>query len=376
MVQDTARYAPITFLDELVRVLSDTARYNPLDQDAPAAILWPDEIRDWETIIPSLQARLPVYTLGPYARERMSGPVPWLRCAVARVLPDANGPTADAIPVVYLPGVSASQLCEAERAPDRLVLLAELRYRSVTWIQSDGRDWTVTRFMKSPEIGLKVDVASTPDTHAALLRTLPLLAEKPITWLRERAPWKARDFDDLLGFHPIQDAEQSIHELITRGESAELEFKSTARWNVKAGIFDAKMEQEISKSVCALLNSRHGGTLLIGVADDGSIHGLEDDYRKWDKSLTQNRSYLRDKFELWLMGSLLLDMFGRAFAPYIRITFHEVDGKDVCKVAVAPAPWPAFAKEGKEERFFMRTGNQSPSLSISEAVKYIRDRWG
>jgi hypothetical protein len=365
---------PQTLLDALVHAIARAGSYNALDQDAPAAILWPDEARDWETIIPSLRARMPVYSLGPYAREQLSGTVPWLRCAVASVLPEL--PPADAIPVVYLPGVSARQLREAERATDRLILLAELRYRSATWTQPDGHDWTVIRFLRSPETGLDVDVASTPDTHAALLRAFPALADKPVAWLRERAPWKVRDFDDLLGLHPAQDAEPSIQELIVRGESAELEFKSTARWNVKSGMWDTKMEQEISKSVCALLNSRHGGTLLIGVADDGSIHGLDDDYRKWDKSPAQSRSYRRDKFELWLMGSLLLDMLGHAFAPYIRVTFHEVDGMDVCKVAISPAPWPAFAKEGKEERFFVRTGNQSPALSMSQAVKYIRDRWG
>lgn len=38
-----------TFLDALVRSISAAASYHPLDQDAPAAILWPDGEREWET---------------------------------------------------------------------------------------------------------------------------------------------------------------------------------------------------------------------------------------------------------------------------------------------------------------------------------------
>jgi predicted HTH transcriptional regulator len=36
----------------------------------------------------------------------------------------------------------------------------------------------------------------------------------------------------------------------------------------------------IAKSIVCFLNSRKGGTLLIGVADDKSILGLENDFKK------------------------------------------------------------------------------------------------
>jgi hypothetical protein len=38
-----------------------------------------------------------------------------------------------------------------------------------------------------------------------------------------------------------------------------VEFKSTARWSVKAGQLDRKLERVIVKTVCALLNAE-GGT--------------------------------------------------------------------------------------------------------------------
>ena len=62
------------------------------------------------------------------------------------------------------------------------------------------------------------------------------------------------------------------------GESQTLEFKSSARWNVRAASPDKKLEHAITKTVCAFLNAE-GGTLLIGVDDNGQVLGLEDDWR-------------------------------------------------------------------------------------------------
>jgi hypothetical protein len=362
-----------TLLDTLVRSLTAAASYNALDQDAPAAVLWPDAASEWSALIPAVRERYPVLIRGDYAPDNRTGPVPWLRCALAHALPDAL-PT-DTIPLIYLPGVSARQLRAVEQEAGDLPLLAELRYRSAIWCQRDGHDWMVTAFLKAPEHGLDVEVAATPETRAALVQALPALADKTGEWLRARSPWKAWDFEEVMGHHVAQ-AEPTIQELIARGESATLEFKSTARWNVKADRADPRMEQEIAKTVCAFLNSRQGGTLLIGVTDDGAIHGLQDDYKTWGRESSAERSHLRDRFEQWLVGSFLLRQFGLEFAPYIQVSFYEVDGKDVCKVTVSPTPWPAYATEDKEQRFFVRSGNQSPALTISQAVKYIQDRWG
>ena len=38
------------------------------------------------------------------------------------------------------------------------------------------------------------------------------------------------------------------------------------------------LEGAVLKTVAAFLNSYDGGTLLIGVADDGTVHGLDADY--------------------------------------------------------------------------------------------------
>lgn len=60
-----------------------------------------------------------------------------------------------------------------------------------------------------------------------------------------------------------------IDALIVGGESDTVEFKSTLRVNLHTKKLDKEMELEALKTVAAFLNSRAGGTLIIGVADDG-----------------------------------------------------------------------------------------------------------
>lgn len=359
--------AGLTFLDALVCTLTEAGAYNSLEMVAPAAVLWPDAAREWEPLLPLLRERLPVLTLGTYAPDEATGPAPWLRCMVAHAIGD--GLATDHIPVVYLPGVSGKELEHVDRLPKELALLADLRFRGNVWAHHDGTDWTPLDYLRGKQRGLNVEVLTDAETHKALVRALPVLAGMTIAQLRAEVPWKAKDFDALLGFQ-TQPQEPSIPELIARGESAQLEFKATARTDVETGQKLPALEQVIVKTVAAFLNSAHGGTLLIGVNDDGSIRGIEDDYKAWSKPQDRNR----DKYELWLM-KLLQDAYGKQFGPYIRVTFHTIEGKDVCRVTVAPAPQPVFVKEGNDERFYVRMGNSSPWLKISEALDYIKTRW-
>jgi hypothetical protein len=68
----------------------------------------------------------------------------------------------------------------------------------------------------------------------------------------------------------------SITDLIQEGESDELEFKSSLRWDYKQGKVNKELEGVIVKTVSAFANS-DGGTLLIGVDDDGNALGIEKD---------------------------------------------------------------------------------------------------
>jgi hypothetical protein len=133
----------LTVLDSLLAALQKTADYNRDDSVQPAAVLWPDEKREWEKLVPRLRAVLPQFlVLGPYDPIHRSGPAIWLRCVLAGKIADL-APTDGTVPIIYLPGVSRAILRATEDCPKELKPLAELQYRGVTWSQVNSKDWTI-----------------------------------------------------------------------------------------------------------------------------------------------------------------------------------------------------------------------------------------
>lgn len=189
-----------TVLEALIAALERAAhQYNPNDQVAPAVVLWPDGARQWEPLVPRLRERLPhLLALGPYNPEERIGPAIWLKCMLARKLPEADWPE-EAVPILYLPGVSRHELRAVESCPAELQPLCELQYRGVWFTQENTKDWTVYAFLTSKRGGLELDIASTEETREALLNALTKLADVPLRELRGRR-LHAEDFRELL--HP------------------------------------------------------------------------------------------------------------------------------------------------------------------------------
>lgn len=184
-----------TFLDALVEAIKTAGSYNKSDQVPPAVVLWPDRDRQWEPLLPLLRARLPVLTLGDYAPAERTGPAYWIRCMIARTLPEDALPEGET-PVVYLPGVSRQDIRAVEDCPKVLQPLAELQYRGVLWTHKNGRDWTVAGFLQSAEGGLAIDVSGNGATREALQRALVKLADETVANLRKQAPLLARPARD------------------------------------------------------------------------------------------------------------------------------------------------------------------------------------
>lgn len=187
----------VTMLDALVEALTRAGVYNKNDQTPPAAVLWTDRERQWEPLLPQLRPRLPVLTLGSYAPVERTGPAYWLRCMIDRALEDDLLPP-DVTPIIYLPGVSRAEIRAVEDCPRALQPLAELQYRGVLWTHRNGRDWTVSAFISSPDGGLDVELVGDTATRDALHRSLRKLADIPVAHLRAAAPLQASFFNGLL----------------------------------------------------------------------------------------------------------------------------------------------------------------------------------
>ena len=165
---------------------------------------------------------------------------------------------------------------------------------------------------------------------------------------------------------PTED-DTDIARLIAEGESAALEFKSTARVNLHTGQADKKMEEVILKTVAGFWNA-DGGTLLIGVTDDGTVLGLEADYK------TLGKKGNPDGYELFLTDLLLAQRL--KFTGLLSTSFHRVGGKTVCKITAQPAPEPVWVTVGGSEHLYVRTNNSTRDLSGSDAYNYARRKWG
>ena len=201
----TIQPPPITVLDTLVDSLEKAAVYNGDVQVAPAVVLWPDQTSQWATLLPLLRAVLPqLLTLGEYDPSARTGPATWIKCMLARTLPEAAWPE-DVVPVLYMPGVAKTDLRAVESCPRHLQPLAELQYRGVFFTQKNGRDWSVFSYLKTSNgTGLGLDVAQDAKTQEAITRALGHLADTPVSKLRGRR-LEASDFDSLLTDDPVRD---------------------------------------------------------------------------------------------------------------------------------------------------------------------------
>jgi len=165
---------------------------------------------------------------------------------------------------------------------------------------------------------------------------------------------------------------------IGAGESASLEFKSTLLFDVRRSraVPDSPRDQLKSeevlhsalKTIAAFLNSE-GGVLLMGVEDDGSILGIEQDYEYCgDAEIDSWELTLRD-----LIQTRFYD--GRSVNNFVRLSFVDIDGRCVARVVVTRRSQISYLK-GKSGNYelYVRQGNRTVCLSLPEAEQLWRNR--
>ena len=163
----------------------------------------------------------------------------------------------------------------------------------------------------------------------------------------------------------------SIEDMIEEGESGELEFKASFRTDYPEGTLNKKLETVIMKTVSAFSNGE-GGVLLIGVNDEGDIVGLEHDYSSLEGT--------KDEFEVH-MRNMLNPAFGITFTSLsVKITFPDIEGIEICRVDIEQGNEPVYLniadKHGnKQAKFYVRSGNSSQEVPLTEISSYIDARF-
>ena len=157
-------------------------------------------------------------------------------------------------------------------------------------------------------------------------------------------------------FKSIQN--KSSEELIKHGESGNVEFKSSLRWNYKAEKKDKAIEFAVLKTIAAFLNSK-GGNLFIGVNDEGNILGLEKD------------NFANDDKMLLHLTSLIKSKISPNHLQFIHMVIETIAGAKFLRIDCTKGKIPAFVKYNEQELFFIRTGPSTTSLKISDALTYV-----
>lgn len=174
--------------------------------------------------------------------------------------------------------------------------------------------------------------------------------------LKKRIEWK----------HKEEKSEEKVKELILAWENEVLEMKSTLRFDIKEWIVNKKLEYVIAKTISAFLNT-DGGTLIIGVDDDGNILWLEKDFQTLSKQDI-------DWFELHLR-QVIKKYLGEYFEKYIKVSFPKVDEKEICLIQISKSGKPVFITSEGVEWFFVRNGNSSIPKNRQEQSEYEKIHW-
>ena len=156
--------------------------------------------------------------------------------------------------------------------------------------------------------------------------------------------------------------EIELVELINRGESDAVEFKSTLRVNLHTGQQDKRMEQTVLKTLAGFLNAG-GGTLFVGVSDDGTPLGLEND--GFDNE---------DRMNLHLVNIVNKSMGPNAWAS-IHANFDDYENDRVLIVRCEKSNSAVYVTDNNGQHFYVRTGPSTTELSVSQAHEYIKQRF-
>ena len=183
---------------------------------------------------------------------------------------------------------------------------------------------------------------------------------------RERIAQVVQDAYSRLDKGTLRQSQQkdiNIAELISEGENGSTEFKSTLRRNLHTGANDTRMENSVLKTIVAFLNSKGGGTLIIGVTDDGNALGVEAD--AFDN---EDKMYLH-------LNNLIKSRIGAKHMLYIQPHYDEFEDKRVLVVKCLPSRSPVYLKVDNEERFYIRSVAATEELKGGQAQDFISQRF-
>lgn len=217
---------------------------------------------------------------------------------------------------------------------------------------------------------IAINLKKSPEEILRMMKVMDMLEKHAIAhpeYLQSMADAAAKKSGAKFGKIIASDESISASEvarLIEGHENNVVEFKQTFSKDVNTGQPKSiTIIHSAIKTIAGFANST-GGTLIIGVADDQTITGIENDH-----GFTNGDQYLLNlghQINTWLTdyGGTLVNM---------SVVTMEPD-KSVCVVKVKQSKIPVFCShkkyENEKEQFFVRQNNKTISLDTSALLKY------
>ena len=210
------------------------------------------------------------------------------------------------------------------------------------------------------------ETAELDNTKLVIPQTLDEVNERHLQRARVNLAWHIKVME-LVTEQAMSTWDTPTGELVQGDESRAVEFKQTARWNVRKQRKDKLMEDIVAKTVAGFGNAA-GGVLLIGVHDDSYPVGLNPDLELFTPPTT-------DRYINWL-ETMLEHRFGFTFTQTIQIRVDIVDDHDVCRVNVPKATEPMWVSYKGDDKLFVRRNNSTRPVPPNNVDRYVEDHFG
>ena len=154
-------------------------------------------------------------------------------------------------------------------------------------------------------------------------------------------------------------------------ENAKKEFKSSIAF--PAGKTQANIGQQlgiICRTIAGFMNA-DGGTLYIGVSDNGYICGIENDFAHLNDGDNEYTYKTDDDGYLQRLTDAVCTILGRTAGTLVDMRMEEEDGKKYCIVDIKKASRPIWFVGNK---LFVRVVTTNRKLDGDEITQFILDR--
>lgn len=177
-------------------------------------------------------------------------------------------------------------------------------------------------------------------------------------------------------------SEHRIRDEVKHGEDQTTEYKSSLSCCLRTlaakddlhphQYKSADVEDSCLTAIAGMMNTT-GGVILVGVTDDQRVIGLSPDFRALEVNST-------DRWLLYLRSKILSCFIdGRVVSSHVRVTFSDVDGLLVARLAVQARVTLTFLKNFEHPkcppRLLRRLDNQTIEVTATELEEFFEQRF-